>query len=54
MAAAKAITLCDAVTHIPIYTGGGNDAFSPDQWIKRTQKARDTAGWNDDKTMSFG
>ncbi len=39
--------LRDAVTRIPIYTGDGNDAFTPNQWIKRIQKARDTAGWND-------
>jgi hypothetical protein len=45
--------LGDAVTRIPIYTGDGNDAFTPDQWIKRIQKARDTAGWNDENTISF-
>jgi hypothetical protein len=22
--------LCDAVTHIPIYTGDGNDTYTPD------------------------
>ncbi len=45
--------LRDAVTRIPVYTGDGNDAFTPNQWIKRIQKARDTAGWNDANTMSF-
>jgi hypothetical protein len=45
--------LCDAVSHIPIYTVDVNDAFTPDQWIKIIQKARDTTGWNDENTMSF-
>jgi hypothetical protein len=45
--------LCDTVLCIPIYTGDSYDAFSPNQWIKRIQKARDTAGWNDEYTMSF-
>ena len=43
----------DAVTRIPIYTGDGNDAFTPDQWLNRIRKARDTAGWDDANTMSF-
>ncbi len=30
--------LRDAVTRIPIYTGDGNDAFTPNQWINRIQK----------------
>jgi hypothetical protein len=45
--------LRDAVTLIPFYIGEGNDAFTPDHWIKRIQKAKDTAGWNDENTMSF-
>jgi hypothetical protein len=41
MAAANegANLLCDAVTRIPIFTGDDNDAFTPDQWIKKIQKA---------------
>jgi hypothetical protein len=55
MAAANegANLLHDAVTPIPIYTGDGNDVFTPNQWIKRIQDARDTARWNDENTMSF-
>ena len=41
----------DAVTKIPIYTGDGNDAFTPAQWIARIQKAANTAGWNDENTV---
>ena len=45
--------LCDAVTHIPIYTGDGNDPFTPDQWIKRIKKARDITNWNEENTMFY-
>ena len=48
-----AILLRDAVTRIPLYTGDGNDAFTPAQWIARITKARDTAAWNEANTMSF-
>ena len=45
--------LQDAVTHIPIWTGDGNDIFTPDQWLQRIEKARVSASWNDAQTMSF-
>ena len=45
--------LRDAVTRIPIFTGDGNDAFTPAQWLDRIEKARDTAAWNEANTMSF-
>ena len=43
----------EAVTKIPLYTGDGNDAFTPAQWISRIQKAALAAAWNDENTMSF-
>ena len=45
--------LRDAVTRIPIWTGEGNDVFTPDQWLQRIEKARVAAGWDDAQTMSF-
>ena len=45
--------LRDAVTRIPIFTGDGNDAFTPAQWIDRIRKAAIAATWNDEQTMSF-
>ena len=45
--------LRDAVTKIPIWTGDKNDAFTPEQWLLRVEKAALAAGWNDVQTMSF-
>ena len=52
-AANNANLLRDAVTRIPIWTGEGNDLFTPDQWLARVEKARTATNWNDEQTMSF-
>ena len=43
----------DAVTRIPVWTGDGNDIFTPGQWLQRIEKARVPANWDDAQTMSF-
>ena len=45
--------LRDAVTRIPVWTGNGNNIFTPDQWLQRIEKARVSAAWDDAQTMSF-
>ena len=45
--------LRESVTRIPLYTGDGNDSFTPAQWLARVEKARLTAAWDDANTMAF-
>ncbi len=45
--------LRESVTRIPLYTGDGNDYFTPAQWLALVEKARITATWDDANKMAF-
>ena len=45
--------LQDAVTRIPVWTGDGNDIFTPDQWLQRIEKARVSAAFENNNCTNL-
>ena len=38
---------------LPLFSGDKTDIFTCEQWISRVQRAKDSSGWNNARTMTY-
>jgi hypothetical protein len=38
---------------LPLFSGDKSDIFTCEQWISRVQRAKDSSGWNNARTMTY-
>ncbi len=49
---AEDLRQADLAKH-PLFSGDKTDIFTCEQWISRVQRAKDSSGWNNARTMTY-